>query len=138
MKAKKKIIIIGAAILLVFATAVSIFLGFYYQPVPKNLPFGISADLRPLRGAEGKGLEAMFFKHTDGGLLPFVMTQPNDIKEGEKYPVVIFLHGWGEYGSDNRKQFKWNKELNENLKDAECFAFYPQAPKNMGWGYEGG
>lgn len=35
--------------------------------------------------------------------MPYRMLSPQ-IKEGEKYPLVIFLHGSGERGSDNEKQ----------------------------------
>lgn len=36
-------------------------------------------------------------------MLNYILTAPNDIKEGEKLPLIVFLHGAGERGDDIEK-----------------------------------
>jgi predicted peptidase len=53
-----------------------------------------------------------------------------------KYPLVIFLHGSGERGSDNDAQLKWgvmNFASDQNMKLHPAFVIAPQCPANMGW-----
>src|SRR4249920_1702520 len=53
-----------------------------------------------------------------------------------KYPLVIFLHGSGERGSDNEAQLKWgvmNFATDQNMKLHPAFVIAPQCPENMGW-----
>ena len=53
-----------------------------------------------------------------------------------KYPLVIFLHGSGERGSDNEAQLKWgvmNFASDQNMKLHPAFVIAPQCPVNMGW-----
>jgi predicted peptidase len=38
--------------------------------------------------------------------LPFLLRIPKDLQPGVKYPLLLFLHGAGERGSDNRSQLK--------------------------------
>ncbi len=58
------------------------------------------------------------------------------IREGETYPLVVFLHGSGERGSDNEIQVKGNigaygYALPENQAKYPCFILAPQCPENM-------
>lgn len=53
-----------------------------------------------------------------------------------KYPLVIFLHGSGERGTDNEAQLKWgvmNFATDQNMKLHPAFVIAPQCPENMGW-----
>jgi predicted peptidase len=53
-----------------------------------------------------------------------------------KYPLVIFLHGSGERGSDNDAQLKWgvtNFATDENMKLHPALVIAPQCPANMAW-----
>ncbi len=53
-----------------------------------------------------------------------------------KYPLVIFLHGSGERGSDNEAQLKWgvqNFVTDKNMVEHTCFVIAPQCPLNEGW-----
>ena len=43
------------------------------------------------------------FSH-DGHTLPYRYLEPQNIKSNKKYPVVLFLHGTGERGTDNEAQ----------------------------------
>ena len=53
-----------------------------------------------------------------------------------KYPLVIFLHGSGERGSDNEAQLKWgamNFATDEAMIMHPAFVIAPQCPANMSW-----
>lgn len=53
-----------------------------------------------------------------------------------KYPLVIFLHGSGERGSDNEAQLKWgvmNFATDENMMRYPALVIAPQCPENSGW-----
>jgi predicted peptidase len=55
-----------------------------------------------------------------------------------KYPLVVFLHGSGERGSDNESQLKWgggvmNFASDQNMKLHPSIVIAPQCPKGMRW-----
>ncbi|HCY43753.1 MAG TPA: hypothetical protein DHV48_20860 [Prolixibacteraceae bacterium] len=73
--------------------------------------------------------DAFEFKvfQTDGHTLPYRFYQPQSGTAGKKLPLVIFLHGAGERGFDNRTQFQrfapilfWEKY--------PCFVLAPECP----------
>ena len=49
-----------------------------------------------------------------GGSLPYSLFIPRNLDPSKKYPLVLFLHGADERGSDNRRQLRdiepWAKE----------------------------
>jgi len=60
-------------------------------------------------GAETNLVLDFFQPHvfTDDALpegLPYRLMSPIEIAPGQKYPLVVFLHGFGERGSDNERQ----------------------------------
>lgn len=76
------------------------------------------------------------FVHVDKkDSLPYGLLQPLKPVSGEKYPLVIFLHGSSERGSDNAKHFKHIQLLfNYNIFDKyPCYVFAPQCPKGEVW-----
>ena len=56
--------------------------------------------------ARGDDFEARTFSATDGAKLPYRLLKPAAIEAGKKYPLVVFLHGAGERGEDNKVQLK--------------------------------
>ena len=53
-----------------------------------------------------------------------------------KYPLVIFLHGSGERGSDNEAQLKWgvmNFATDQNMMLHPALVIAPQCPEKMSW-----
>ncbi|MEO8413913.1 MAG: prolyl oligopeptidase family serine peptidase [Ginsengibacter sp.] len=53
-----------------------------------------------------------------------------------KYPLVIFLHGSGERGSDNESQLKWgvmNFASDQNMIKYPAIVIAPQCPEKTGW-----
>lgn len=80
--------------------------------------------------------EAASFKDAAAGELLYRFLKPENLKAGEKYPLVIFLHGAGERGTDNLAQLK--HVAREFLKPAmrtehPCFVLAPQCPPNKRW-----
>src|SRR5438309_9561805 len=59
-----------------------------------------------------------------------------DNAKGRKYPLIIFLHGSGERGSDNEAQLKWGAM---NFADEQTMSRYPaiviapQCPLSQQW-----
>ncbi|MGE5108375.1 MAG: prolyl oligopeptidase family serine peptidase [Sphingobacteriales bacterium] len=53
-----------------------------------------------------------------------------------KYPLIIFLHGSGERGSDNEQQLKWgvmNFAAEQNMIKHPAIVIAPQCPVGMFW-----
>lgn len=68
-------------------------------------------------------------------ILPYRMLSPETPKHGEKYPLVIFLHGSGERGTDNEKQLVHGASTFSNPVNAEkypSFVVFPQC-KERTW-----
>jgi predicted peptidase len=79
--------------------------------------------------------EAHVFK-SDGKTLPYRLLKPADTKAGEKYPLVIFLHGAGERGVDNKKQLVWfwndkkpSVMTRPEVAKEKAFVIVPQCPE---------
>jgi predicted alpha-1,2-mannosidase len=59
--------------------------------------------------------------------LPYRLHTPKNINKQKKYPLVLFMHGAGERGIDNRYQFFRFKPLPFWEQEA-CFVLAPQCP----------
>ncbi len=70
------------------------------------------------------------------GELPYRLYVPDDYSEGKTYPVLLFLHGAGERGSDNEAQLK---NVIQKLFDDPTSPVYqsivivPQCPEGEQW-----
>jgi predicted peptidase len=54
----------------------------------------------------------------------------------QRYPLIIFLHGSGERGSDNEAQLKWgvmNFATDQAMSAHPAFVIAPQCPSNQSW-----
>ena len=61
---------------------------------------------------------------------------PENIREGEKYPLVLFLHGAGERGKDNVSQLRNGGMMFTNPVNREkypSFVLFPQCDVNEYW-----
>lgn len=78
------------------------------------------------------------YKSDDGAghSFKYRLLAPDRIEPEKKYPVVLFLHGAGERGDDNKAQLKylptWMAE--PKMRAAyPCFLIAPQVPNNQKW-----
>lgn len=75
------------------------------------------------------------FTNGKGDTLNYRLLYP-DADPLQKYPLVIFLHGSGERGSDNDAQLKWgvkNFATDENMQLHPAVVVAPQCPANSSW-----
>lgn len=62
-------------------------------------------------------------------VIPYRMLSPEEIESGEKYPLVIFLHGSGERGSDNEKQLTHGASTFSNPANEDKYPSYVVFPQ---------
>ncbi|RKQ43427.1 dienelactone hydrolase family protein [Roseivirga pacifica] len=70
------------------------------------------------------------------GTLNYRVLYPENFDEGKEYPLVLFLHGAGERGSDNNKQLAHGSKLfldAQNRKDFPAIIVFPQCPTDDYW-----
>lgn len=68
--------------------------------------------------------------------LPCRILTPVPFDANKKYPLVIFLHGAGERGSDNEAQLTWGADLfldSLNRIKYPAIVIFPQCPANDKW-----
>ncbi len=98
------------------------------------LPLILTLVLSPLALAED--YEARTFTGADGATLGYRLLSPKTIEPGKKYPLVLFLHGSGERGTDNAKQLMHGPPLFAKPAVREkfpCFVLAPQCPPEKTW-----
>lgn len=64
------------------------------------------------------------------------LLKPAKIETGKKYPVVLFLHGAGERGTDNKKQLQYFPDwisTDEMRAKFPCFVIAPQCRNGKQW-----
>ncbi len=75
------------------------------------------------------------YKDAGGDSLNYRLLGP-DYNTSRKYPLVIFLHGSGERGNDNKAQLKWgvlNFASDKMMLHHPAFVIAPQCPENQSW-----
>ena len=80
--------------------------------------------------------EADTYTHSDGQKVPYRLLKPEKIEEGKSYPLVLFLHGGGENGSDNDLHLYIGAAdfaKPENRQKHPCFVLFPQVPVGRHW-----
>ena len=86
----------------------------------------------------GNPFEARTFTSTDGVVLNYRALDPETVKPKEKYPLVIFMHGAGERGSDNQMQLIHGSQMFLNPANRDkfpAFVIFPQCPENDYWAF---
>ena len=87
-----------------------------------------------------KGYEEESIKATIGGradeTVKFLLLKPAKMESGKKYPVILFLHGAGERGNNNRAQLRhFPEKMSEPARREryEAFVIAPQCPAGKRW-----
>lgn len=70
-----------------------------------------------------------------GKILKYQLMLPEGYSESKKYPLILFLHGAGERGSDNEKQLTHGKQfLIDNFHSkSSSIVIVPQCPDDDYW-----
>ncbi len=89
-----------------------------------------------LTGTLGAAPEAREWKAADGTVLKYRWSAPASPEPGKTYPLVLFLHGSGERGDDNKAQLKHG--VMPIIRGAEklgkpVFLIAPQCPADRWW-----
>lgn len=82
--------------------------------------------------------EHMYFSAADGTRINYRMLEPPETAKGRKFPLVIFLHGLGERGTDNEKQLIHGGQMFLNPATREkypAYVLFPQCPESAFWAY---
>jgi len=93
----------------------------------------------PIHAQDGPDLAERFSEGAvehSGRDYRFRLLQPKAVASGGSFPLVVFLHGVGERGSDNLAQLRHLPELmvTEGFeKKFPCFLLAPQCPKDDLW-----
>jgi len=103
------------------------------------LLIGLELSVSPFDDAV-KRFEEQAFTYTGGDTktqkFAYRLLRPEQLEAGKKYPVVLFLHGAGERGDDNKSQLKylphWLSEPESRAK-YPCFLIAPQCPSDKKW-----
>jgi lysophospholipase L1-like esterase/dienelactone hydrolase len=105
----------------------------------KSLPilaFALLAIAAPVATRAAEDYEARTFAGADGAPLGYRLLPPKDYNPAKKYPLVLFLHGAGERGTDNKAQLKYGAPLflKPEMRDKfPCFVVAPQCPPEQTW-----
>ncbi|WP_411766541.1 prolyl oligopeptidase family serine peptidase [Winogradskyella sp. A3E31] len=78
--------------------------------------------------------EENYIKETD--TLKYRMLLPENFDKSKQYPLVLFLHGAGERGNDNKKQLVHGSKLFTDKINRGAFpaiVIFPQCPRDSYW-----
>lgn len=109
-----------------------------------DAPQGISEDVRNFIKikdermiAEAEDYKGYIFKNGDD-VMTFRMKSPANFEEGKTYPLIIFLHGKGDGGTDNsRHMYKSLIESIDKFVNEDCYVLLPQAGSKSDWTEKG-
>lgn len=76
------------------------------------------------------------YQDASGQKLPYQFMKPEKPKKGEKYPLVLFLHGSGERGDNNASQTRIGAYAfceKNNREKHPCYVLAPQCPSDKRW-----
>ncbi|RYD84726.1 MAG: phospholipase [Verrucomicrobiaceae bacterium] len=110
------------------------------QVIPRTSYTARDGEIQSLRGRlsafNPREFQAHEYRGANGKTIPYRLFTPSDQEAGNKYPLVLVLHGSSSRGTDNLTQIAsenvavsagiWT--LPENQKPRPCFVLAPQCP----------
>ena len=88
--------------------------------------------------AQKDSYEHKSFTSQDGTELNYRLLTPPENAHGKKFPLVVFLHGAGERGSDNEKQLTHGSQMFLNPANRDnypAYVIFPQCPEKSFWAF---
>lgn len=99
--------------------------------------FLVAGDLMMAQGALPMNWQTQLSRESfegSGGKLPYRLLRPVKEEKGKSYPLVIFLHGAGERGTENETPLVHGvKEFVKVREKYPCFLIAPQCPEGKRW-----
>ena len=83
--------------------------------------------------------EGLSYNDSYGGL-NYRFFKPTSFEKNKEYPLIVFLHGIGQRGSDNERQLIHGGDffISDELQSKNpSFIVFPQCPLSAFWDYEG-
>ena len=81
--------------------------------------------------------ELRFWRAPDGLDMAYFLGRPRPLEPGQKYPLLVFLHGVKEEGYGNDNIFKWGRKfMLDAMEKQGSFVLLPQCPKGHMWAPE--
>lgn len=96
----------------------------------------LSIALASLSGVQAQSFEKSEFEASSGDTIRYALLEPSDLRSGEKYPLVITLHGIGGRGVSNwTPRCYANAVLSQSKmrKKYPCFLLAPTTEKGETW-----
>lgn len=92
-----------------------------------------SCQHTPMRGSTGEFVEREV--SVDGSVHRYQVFVPSQAAGGRRPPVILFLHGSGERGDDNRKQVAvgLGPYLQRHAAGFPAIVVFPQSPEDASW-----
>ncbi len=91
-----------------------------------------------LFGQDFSAYEKRVFADGNGNTLNYRILFPKNYEAGKQYPLLLFLHGAGERGSDNKKQLTHGGKLFLNANNRVLYpaiVVFPQCPAEDYWAH---
>ena len=82
------------------------------------------------------GYRAAVYVSADGDSLPYRLLTPDTVVPGQRYPLVLFLHGAGERGRDNCAQLRHGAARfvdSTARRQFPAYVLFPQCPSDEFW-----
>lgn len=76
------------------------------------------------------------FESKQYGTLPYRLFVPTEASDAKRLPLVLFFHGAGERGADNKAQLRHGVRAfiaEPNQAERPCFVAAPQCPRGVWW-----
>jgi predicted peptidase len=80
--------------------------------------------------------DSAFYRYGEFDNMPYRMMLPRKYDSTIAYPIVLFLHGIAERGTDNEKQLLWGSSLFKSDSISQrypAFVIFPQCPESNYW-----
>jgi predicted peptidase len=105
-------------------------------PFAVSLILGVSMSSSVFAADVRDRFEKREYQAADRGKLPYRLLKPKDYDPKQKYPLVVFLHGAGERGTDNKVQLVHGMAdfASDKIMEAyPAFVIAPQCPAEKQW-----
>ncbi|PQV51421.1 prolyl oligopeptidase family protein [Jejuia pallidilutea] len=92
--------------------------------------------IHQLMGAQHQELYSKEYFVHQSDTLKYRMLLPEAFNESKQYPIVLFLHGAGERGNNNKSQLVHGSKIFTETVNRGAFpaiVIFPQCPKNSYW-----